>query len=195
MSLTVRTVFITLFIVIITVFALSAWLVFLYPSSGHVIVSRIDNNKSTARLQVSTQKIELEKIINNYVREYVRSDGLSFSVTLDHDLQFHGNIRMLGFKVPVSIGFDPIVQDNGDLVLVQQYFQVGAVSLPATVVLEYVNRSYTFPEWIVLQPAQKKIYLATTNMDSGNGVHIQVEKFDLIQDELMFDVILSTEGP
>jgi uncharacterized protein YpmS len=195
MSITVKTVFITLFVVIITIFALSVWLVFLYPSTGHVIISKLETNNNTARFQVTTQKKELEKAINKYLHENVDSDGLSYSVTLDNDLQFHGDVRILGLKVAVSIGFEPILQANGDLILKQQYFQVGALSLPASVVLEYLNRSYSFPEWIVLQPVQKKIYLSTTNMSSDNGVRIHVQKFDLNKDEFKFDVYLPGESP
>ncbi|MEX1031291.1 MAG: YpmS family protein [Paenibacillaceae bacterium] len=194
MSITVRTVFITLFVVIIAVFALSAWLVFLYPSTGHIIISKLENNKNTARFQVTTQKDELEKVINKYLHENVDSDGLSYTVSLDNDLQFHGDVRILGIKVPISIAFEPILQANGDLVLKQQYFQVGALSLPASIVLEYLNRSYTFPEWIVLQPVQKKIYLSTTNMSSDSGVRIHVQKFDLNKDEFKFDVYLPGES-
>jgi uncharacterized protein YpmS len=195
MSITVRTVFITLFIVIITVFALSAWLVFLYPSTGHMIISKQENNERSARFQVITQKAELNKVINKYLHEHVDSDGLTYSITLDNDLQFHGDVRILGLKVPIQIGFEPILQANGDLVLKQQYFQVGALSLPASIVLEYLNRSYTFPEWIVLQPVQKKIYLSTTNMSDDSGVRIHVQKFDLNKDELQFDVYLPGESP
>lgn len=195
MSLTVRTVFTTLFFVIITIFALAAWLIFLYPSSGHIIISSLEDNKKTARFQVTTQRAELEKVINQYLHEHVQSDGLTFSVTLENDLQFHGDVRILGLKVPVSVGFDPILQSNGDLVLKQQYFQVGALSLPASIVLEYIHRSYTFPEWIVIQPVQKRVYLATTNMSSDNGAHIRVQKFDLNKDELQFDVYLPGESP
>lgn len=195
MSLTVRTVFITLFFVIITIFALSAWLIFLYPSSGHIIISNVEDNENKARFQVTTQRDELEKVINKYLHEQVQSDGLSFTVTVNNDLQFHGDVRILGLKVPVSVGFDPILQANGDLVLEQRYFQVGALSLPASIVLEYINRSYTFPEWIMIQPVQKQVYLATTNMSSDSGVHVHVQKFDLNKDELQFDVYLSGETP
>ncbi|MEX2416294.1 MAG: YpmS family protein [Paenibacillaceae bacterium] len=190
MSLTVRTVFTTLFFVIITIFTLAAWLIFLYPSTGHIIISDPDNNEKTARFQVTTQRDELEKAINTYLHKHVQTKGLSFSVTLNTDLQFHGDVRIFGLKVPVSVGFDPILQSNGDLVLEQQYFQVGALSLPASVVLEYINRSYTFPEWIILQPVQRKVYLATTTMSSDSEINIHVQKFDLNKDELQFDVYL-----
>jgi uncharacterized protein YpmS len=195
MSITVRTVFITLFFVIITLFALATWLVFFYPTSGHSIVSRIENNKSSAHFQVTTQKSELEKVINKYLHDNVDSDGLTYSISLDTDVQFHGDIKIMGLKVPIIIGFDPIQQDNGDLILKQQYFQLGAISLPATVVLEYVNRSYSFPEWIVLQPIKKSIYLSTTNMSNDNRTRIHVQEFSIDNDEFKFDVYLPGETP
>jgi uncharacterized protein YpmS len=193
MSHTVRTVFITLFVVIIAIIALSAWLIFLYPTTGHIINSNLNGNENKARFQVTTERDELEKVINKYLHDQVQSDGLSFTVTVHNDLQFHGDVRILGLKVPVIVGFEPIPQSNGDLVLEQRYFQVGALSLPASIVLEYISRSYTFPEWIVLQPIQKKVYLATTNMSSDSGVHIHVQKFDLNKDVLQFDVYLPGE--
>lgn len=195
MSLTVRTVFFTLFFAIIAIFALSAWLIFIYPSNGHIIISSPANNEKTARFQVTTQRAELEKAINTYLHEHVQADGLTFSVILNNDLQFHGDVRILGLKVPVNVGFDPILQPNGDLILEQRYFQVGALSLPASIVLEYIDRSYIFPEWIVLHPVQKKVYLATTTMSSDSGIQIRVQKFDLNKDELQFDVYLPGEAP
>ncbi len=194
MSLTVRTIFFTLFFVIVTIFALAAWLVFLYPSSGQVIISNVADTKSTGRFQVTTERDELEKVINKYLHDYVQADGLSFEVNLDNDLQFHGDVRILGLKVPVSVGFDPLPQSNGDLVLEQRYFQVGAISLPASIVLEYIDRSYVFPEWIVIQPVQKKVYLASTNMSSTSGIQVHVQKFDLNKDELQFEVYLPGES-
>lgn len=194
MSLTVRTIFFTLFFVIVAIFALAAWLVFLYPSSGQRIISNMEDTQSTGRFQVTTQRAELEKVINKYLHEYVESDGLTFEVNLDNDLQFHGDVRILGLKVPVTVGFEPLPQSNGDLVLEQRYFQVGALSLPASIVLEYINRSYVFPEWIVIQPVQKRVYLASTNMNSTSDVQVRVQKFDLNEDELQFDVYLPGES-
>lgn len=195
MSLTVRTVFTTLFFVILTMFAIAAWLVLFYPSSGHIISSSLEDKERTAHFQVTTERAELQKVINKYLRENVQTDGLSFAVTLYNDLQFQGDVRIFGLKVPVSVAFDPILQPNGDLVLEQRYFQVGALSIPASIVLEYIHRSYTFPDWIALQPVQKKIYLATTNMGLDSGLQIHVQKFDLNKDELKFDVYLPGEAP
>ncbi len=195
MSLTVRTIFFTLFFVIITIIALSAWLIFLYPTNGQIIMHKPEENTQTARFQVTTERDELEKVINKYLHDHVQAEGLSYSVTLDNDLQFHGDVRIFGLRVPVSVGFDPIAQSNGDLVLKQQYFEVGALSLPASVVLEYIDRSYSFPDWIVIQPVKKEVYLSTSTMNSVSGLHILVNKFDLDKDELQFDFYLPSEAP
>jgi uncharacterized protein YpmS len=190
MSATVKTVFTTLFFVIISIFALTAWLIFQYPSPGHIIVHNLDDMKRTARIEVTTQRADLEKIINGYMHKHVKSDGLTYKVTLTDDLRFDGDAHIFGLKVPVSVGFNPILQANGDLVLEQRYFRIGALSLPANLVLEYINRSYYFPEWIVLQPIQKKVYLSTTNLGAASSVQIHVQEFDLTHEQFRFDVYL-----
>ena len=164
------------------------WLVFIYPSDGGRAPLASLDTQGMAKFEVRSDKADLEKVINGYLQDNVISDKLSYQIELNDDLRFLGEVRILGRTVPVEIGFQPVVQENGDLLLKQDYFKVGSLRLPRSLVLEYVRSSYAFPEWIDIQPSRRQILLASTAMNTKSGLIIRVREFDLTADELRYEV-------
>lgn len=179
-----------LLIIQATIAGFAIFMVFFYPSDGDSVPHSLAASPDIAKFEVSSSKVELEKAINQYLHRKVQSDGLSYAVQLNDELVFEGDIRILGRKVKLEVGFQPEVQSNGDLLLKQQYFKVGVLKLPRSLVLEYINRSYSFPEWIILQPSKRQVLLSTTSMQTKSGMTIHIREFDLPSDHLRYEVWL-----
>ena len=187
LSIVLSTVVLVIVILLISIIGL----ILIYPTEGGSVLNQTDDYNGMARFEVTFGKHDLEKVINSYLHQHMKTDGLSYSIDVTDQIQFNGDVRIIGKIVRLTVIFRPELQQNGDLVLHQQSFKVGGLRLPSSLVLEYVRRSYDFPEWIILQPAQKQIHLAVTSMQTESKIQIYVREFDLVNDQLKYDVYLA----
>lgn len=137
-------------------------------------------------LSVETNKEDLTRVINNFLKKEAKDNPLKYKVLLTERVMLLGTITVFGKEIDMVMTFKPEVIENGDLRLQQEAFTVGQVSLPVSFVLRYINDYYNLPEWVQIDSKKQDIYVYLSEMKMKSDMKVAVETFDLSKDELRF---------
>lgn len=137
-------------------------------------------------LSVETNKEDLTRVINNFLKKEAKDNPLNYKVLLTERVMLLGTITVFGKEIDMVMTFKPEVIENGDLLLQQEAFTVGQVSLPVSFVLRYINDYYNLPEWVQIDSKKQDIYVYLSEMKMKSDMKVAVETFDLSKDELRF---------
>ncbi len=99
-----------------------------------------------------------------------------------------GTVEAFSTEVPVNISFEPIVQENGDIILQSTGMSLGLLRLPQDRILQYVSSRVETPEWITINPKEEQIYIAITQMELRSNFHIRAQQIDLVNDNISFRI-------
>ncbi|MRH44052.1 DUF2140 family protein [Aquibacillus halophilus] len=141
-----------------------------------------------AEFTVHSSKQNLSELVNGYVDKLLKDDSDQYSVQLEEDVQLIGSIKVFDTDVPFSIRLEPIVQENGDIILNQKEISLGLLHLPNRKILEYVKKSIPTPEWVIINPKEENIYIAITQMEIKSNFKVRVQQFDLENDRISFRI-------
>ncbi|HLS20873.1 MAG TPA: YpmS family protein [Bacillota bacterium] len=151
-------------------------------------ISEIPSDDESSEFVVRTTKKNLNELINAYIDKFLSLTNHHYIVTLDDDVHLLGEIPVFSTTVPLSIHLEPIVQENGDIILKQKSISVGLLQLPNKKIMEYIKKYLTMPEWVVVQPNEESIYVAISDMDIKSNFQVAVESFDLEANNLAFKI-------
>ncbi|MFB1049704.1 YpmS family protein [Paraliobacillus sp. JSM ZJ581] len=146
-----------------------------------------------AEFTVHSSKENLSQLVNGYLDEALNDKKGKYSVQFEEDVQFHGSVQAFNKDIPVSISMEPIVQENGDLILQQKEMSLGLLLLPKNKILEYVEKQVDLPEWIIIDPANERIHVTVTQMDIKSNFNVRIQQFDLENNRLSFRIKVPTE--
>lgn len=155
---------------------------------------QLTKEKAGAEFTVQSTKKNLSQLVNGYLDEALNDKKGKYSVQFEEDVQFNGSVQAFSKDIPVSISMEPIVQENGDLILQQKEMSLGLLLLPKNKILEYVEKQVDLPEWIRINPKKEQIYVAVTKIDIKSNFNIRIQQFDLENDRLSFRIKVPTES-
>ncbi|MFB1097728.1 MULTISPECIES: YpmS family protein [Bacillaceae] len=152
------------------------------------------DSSDSSEFTISSTKANVNELINAYIDKELNDNSDNYAVVLGDDaVELSGGITAFGVRIPLQMTLEPQVQDNGDLLLVQRDISLGSLSLPNDKVLKYIDRYYKMPEWVTINPDEESIYVAVTQMELENNFHVEVEQFDLPNDNLSFKLYIPND--
>lgn len=169
---------------IIIVFSLLYWPV----SKKEIPITDPLPKAEHAQFLIQTNKDQLNELINGYLEDLLEDKQYSYHLTLDRDVHLQGELPIFSSTIPLSIHFEPYVLDDGNLMLKQKSISIGNLRLPNETVLTYVNLFLPIPDWVAIHPDYEEIYVGLTEMDIKSNFTIQVEQFDLYNDDITFKI-------
>ncbi|MBU3568747.1 YpmS family protein [Priestia aryabhattai] len=148
------------------------------------------DNKKSVQFNISTHKEDLNKLLNQYV-----NITTSYNVRLKNDvIEFKGFVPVLSEKVQVKITFIPKASKNGDLILIPKSFSLGKLNLPISSVLKLVNSSVKLPDWIIIQPVNKVIYVELQKLKINHShMKIKVNHINFKKDDISLKLLFLTD--
>ena len=185
-----------LFIGLLTANIVAACILFYWitiPIKDEKSLSKLNDNKDKVEIPFSSNKDDLNRIINYYIEEENTDSPIKYEVLLKEHLELYGTLSAFGRNVELKVLFDPVTLENGDLLLKHESIQIGGMSLPATFVLNYINEKYKTPDWVMIRPEEKNIYLALSKMKLKSGITVKAEAFDLQNDEIELNLLVPVE--
>ncbi|RWZ58831.1 DUF2140 family protein [Halobacillus fulvus] len=182
-----RTSFLVLAIVNVGIILWLLSLIF-WPSAYTIVNVDQEKNSSEAEFTIVSTKENLEQLTNEYLEELSTQTVFNYSISLDRNVTLTGNIRAFDREIPISMELNPVVQENGDIILEQERISLGQLPLPNKKVLEFVKDNYKFPEWVIVNPNEENIYVAVTQMNTSSNFDVRVERFNLNTNQLAFRV-------
>ena|SRR5690625_1231516 len=144
--------------------------------------------ENSSQFVVRTTKQNLNNLVNAYLDKLLTNTNHQYSIHLEDDVQLFGELPLFSSTVPLLIHLEPIVQENGDLVLKQKSISVGQLQLPNKKIMHYVSKYLPVPEWVVINPKEEEIYVKVSEMEIRSNFKVEVEQFDLEANNLAFKI-------
>ncbi len=163
-------------------------LVFMILIKSPIEDAKVPDTKTVqngVQFNVKTNKQDLNLLINHYIKEEY-SGSLDYEVLLTDEVELNGKIPVFGENVEMKLTFEPIALENGDLVLQQKNIWIGKLTLPVPLVLNFIQNSYSLPDWVTIQPYEEKVYMKLQDMRLKSDLKVQVTEFDLQNDDIEF---------
>ncbi|WP_018933477.1 YpmS family protein [Gracilibacillus lacisalsi] len=145
-------------------------------------------DEAGAEFTIRSSKDNLNELVNAYIAKLPKLDNIQYSLRLDEEVHLMGSVEAFSTEVPVNISFEPIVQENGDVILQSTGMSLGLLRLPQDRILQYVSSRVTTPEWITINPKEEHIYIALTQMELKSNFRVRAQQIDLINDNISFRI-------
>lgn len=163
------------------------------PIKDEKSIKALDNGEETVEIPFTSNKKDLNRIINHYIEEESLNGPIDYEVLLKNEVELYGTITMFGKELQMKMTFKPVALKNGNLLLKQKSLQLGEINLPVSYALNYINEKYKTPKWISIRPSQKNIYVALNKMDLKSGITVKAKKFDLNKDDIELNLLVPVE--
>ena len=172
----------------IILFILAIYLYTPIPKKELDIASEQYKSEESSQFVVRTTKQNLNNLVNAYLDKVLSNTEHQFSINLDEDVQLFGELPVFSSSVPLLAHFEPIVQDNGDLVLKQKSISVGQLKLPNKKIMKYIDDYLPTPKWVIIDPSKEEVYVKITEMDIKSNFKVAVEQFDVEANNIAFKI-------
>lgn len=148
------------------------------------------SNKSNIEFQTSTTKSDLNQLISSYIEDFSKEQDIGYKVFVANNVNFTAEAKIFGEPVELRLKFLPKVVDNGNIELSLTDMSVGALPLPVSYVMNYVNKNYKFPEWVTVLPKKEKIYLSLDKLKLKGDTKVRADTLNLKKDDISFTLLV-----
>lgn len=178
---TVLTLFITLIITLIVLLSR----LFSDGDSQPLPAERSDNDLN----ELVTFQLNREQT-NVLLSDLLSDEEMPFQFQLEEDgIHLTGELDVLFSEVDLHMTFDPLVRDDGSLVLQANSLSAGVVSISASNALRMFNQFAELPEWIHIHPEDEAILLELNEMDEMAPYGLHFENVRLEDDQIELSLI------
>lgn len=136
---------------------------------------------------VSTTKKDLQVLINEFLQQNVQHNAVQYEVLLEDHVEVTGTIEIFTKEIHYSISLNPEVLENGDLLLRPEAIKFGDLQIPVQLVFSQLKQDL-FPEWVEVYEQESFIYLAFSKVTFQEKYQVSIEKFDLEENDLVFNI-------
>ncbi|MBM7643812.1 uncharacterized protein YpmS [Scopulibacillus daqui] len=145
-------------------------------------------NNSQPIFTVQADKEQLDHLINNEIQRH-QTGNLNYSVNMDNDVRVNGSLGVLGTSMPFSIAFNPVVE-NGDVILKEKTVKLGKFNLPDKQVLKFINFGTKLPDWVIVQPDKRQIYINVTKIPLNKDIdfYLKAKQIQLSSNKIIFEL-------
>jgi uncharacterized protein YpmS len=141
-------------------------------------------------LTVTTTKEDFEGIANTYIRDAMKEQPLPVTINVENHILLSTELTIFSTKIPVIMKFDPVVEQDGNLRLVQTGVEVGKLNLPPESVLLLMKDAVTLPEWMIVRPEEEDIYIDLSRIPMQSNVEVRAKEINLEQDEIILEILV-----
>lgn len=165
------------------------------PVDGvHVAKSSAGESESKGNvLVVQTTTKELESISKKYLKDAAKGSPLPLDFTIGDDIQLRSTLTVFYTEIPISMNFDPIVDEKGNIILKQTGMNVGLLNIPPETTMKIMRDSVEFPSWITVNPNKAEIYIDLSRINIASGSRVRAKELDLPKDKILLEIIVPGE--
>lgn len=144
-------------------------------------------------LVVQTTTKELESISKKYLKDAAKGSPLPLDFTIGDDIQLRSTLTVFYTEIPISMNFDPIVDEKGNIILKQTGMNVGLLNIPPETTMKIMRDSVEFPSWITVNPNKAEIYIDLSRINIASGSRVRAKELDLPKDKILLEIIVPGE--
>ncbi|MFE3574373.1 YpmS family protein [Lysinibacillus sp. NPDC059133] len=142
-------------------------------------------------LVVQTTREELESISKKYLKD--AGSPLPLDFTIGDDIQLKSTLKVFYTEIDISMNFDPIVDEKGNIILKQTGMNVGLLNIPPETTMKIMRDTVDFPSWISINPNKAEIYIDLSRINIASGSRIKAKEVDLPKDKILLEIIVPGE--
>ncbi|MBS4173192.1 YpmS family protein [Bacillus sp. FJAT-49736] len=188
-----KAAFFILLLIILIFVAVIGYLV-AAPGEKENIPKTALNKDKYVQFHIRTNKDDLNKLINHYIEKEGLNGPIKYNVYLYDDVELDGTIPVFSENVRLRMTFEPESLKNGDLILKQKSISIGNLNLPVSFVLNFIKKSYKFPEWVTIYPDKREVYVGLQKMKIGRGdMKARIDTFNLPENDISFSLLFPTD--
>lgn len=144
---------------------------------------------------VETTKERLNYLIQSQLEKLkYNRENVDFTVELDDKVNVKGSLNIFDRNVDFHMLLEPVVQDNGDLLLKQEGFYIGQLPVPSKQVLKFIQTSAKLPDWVIIQPNDGFIYIALNEIEASDDLRVKANTINLENDDISFEIYDAVEN-
>lgn len=141
-------------------------------------------------LTLKTTKEDFEGIANTYIMDALQTKPLPVILSVEDQILLTTELTIFSIKLPVIMKFDPIVEPDGNLRLVQTGVEVGNLEIPPETVLKLLQDSVSLPEWMIVRPDEEDVYIDLSRIPMKSNVKVRAKEFNLKQDKIILEIVV-----
>ena len=144
-------------------------------------------------LVVQTTTKEFESISKNYLKDAAKGSPLPIDFTVGDDIQLRSKLTVFYTEIPITMNFEPIVDESGNIILKQTGMNVGLLNIPPETTMKIMRDTVEFPSWITVNPNDAEIYVDLSRVNIASGSRVRAKELDLPNDKILLEIIVPTE--
>jgi uncharacterized protein YpmS len=148
------------------------------------------SNEDYVSFHVRSNKYDLNRLINHYLKEEAADSPIEYKVLLGDEVELYGTLPFFSEKLKLKLTFEPSAQKNGDLILKQKSMSVGKLHLPISYVLNFISQNYKLPKGVEIRPNNHLVYINMQQLKQKSDLKIKVDKFNLKKDDIAFTILV-----
>ncbi|WP_054768375.1 YpmS family protein [Lysinibacillus parviboronicapiens] len=141
-------------------------------------------------LVVQTTTKEFESISKKYLKDTAMGSPLPIDFTIGDDIQLKSKLTVFYTEIPITMNFEPIVDEKGNIILKQTEMNVGLLNIPPETTMKIMRDSVEFPSWITVNPNKAEIYIDLSRVNIATGSRVRAKELDLPNDKILLEIIV-----
>lgn len=160
------------------------------PTQSEPIPKAKEHAKVNNSLTVSATKEDFEGIANTFIRKAMKEEPLPVTMQVGDDITLSSELIVFSYKLPVKMHFDPIVQEDGNLLLKQSSLEIGLLNLPPSTVLKVLKDSVELPQWMIVRPKEEEIFIDLSDLPISGDLQVKAKQFNLEAEEILLEIMI-----
>lgn len=144
-------------------------------------------------LTVMATKEDFEGIANTYIQKAMNKEPLPVTMEVADDIMLKSELTVFSYTLPVTMHFDPIVRDDGNLTLKQSSLEIGTLNLQPSTVLKILKDSVSLPSWMIVRPKEEELFIDLGALPISGDLQVRAKEFNLDKDEIILEIMIPNE--
>lgn len=164
------------------------------PMETEIPTPKATESESTdSVLSVETTAEDFEKLAIKYIKQELSSSEIPIDIQVNDSVQLSSEIVAFGYNIPVSMKFNPVVNEQGNIHLVQREVNVGSLNIPPSMVLKLMNQAVQFPNWVTIRPDEKEIFVDLSKLTLTSGAKVKARDIDLANNRIQLEIVIPNQ--
>ncbi|AIY05590.1 hypothetical protein Plano_1625 [Planococcus sp. PAMC 21323] len=133
---------------------------------------------------VNTTKADFEGIANTYIQKAMKDQPIPLALSVTDDVSISTELTVFSVTLPILMKFEPVVQEDGNLLLEQKSVEVGMLDIPPESALKLLRDSVDLPDFMEVMPEDEEVILKLTEIPLDDGISVRAASFNLEDDDI-----------
>jgi uncharacterized protein YpmS len=123
----------------------------------------------------------------------MKSKSIPVHMYINEEVSLVSELSVFGMELPITMKFDPTIDEDGNLILKQTNVEVGMLNIPPSTALKLLNDSVDLPSWMVIRPNKEEVYMGLTEIAVLSGSRMQAKEFNLKEGKIILEVTVPVQ--